>query len=351
MKKVLMFIGGRSNYGRLYQLAKTLHEHPDFEVYLILACSAANVKVMPLATDMPGKVVQLIEADMYHDVIENMTTTMSLVAMQISNHLLNNCYDVAICHGDRFETLGFAVACSYGDLPLVHMESGEYSGNIDNKIRWAISSLADLQLAPTQKSHDNLKAVDLFNSYFVGSPAVEYILRNKDRLKHWAGNYIMAVYNPTPSKEFEVFLDFVTEISKKTKVYWVNPNIDPGNKYIVKTMHKMENKNANIIFTKNLLLDDYLELMINCTCLIGNTSSGLKEAAALEKPYILLPGRQKNRECGENVYLASHKQVMHEIYEYIKGGSYRAAKYEGQFGNLETCNKCIDFINRFIFGG
>jgi UDP-hydrolysing UDP-N-acetyl-D-glucosamine 2-epimerase len=355
MRKVLMFIGGRSNYGRLYQLAKALHEHPDYTVCLILACSAANVNNMPKAADIPGTVVQLVEADMYHDIPENMATSMSLIGIHVSNHLLNNNYDVAICHGDRFETLGFAVACSYANLPLVHMEAGEYSGNIDNKIRWAISSLADLQLAPTKKAYHDLIKNKLYNAHFVGSPAIEYILDNRDKFEnpeqpiHPAIPYIMVVYNPTKSKEFEILVKFINKISEYIAIYWVNPNIDPGHRYIVDIMHELEND--NIVFTKNLEMDAYLELLAHCVCLVGNTSSGLKEAAALKKHYILLPGRQKDRECGPNVLVARNLQELHAHFNSVQCGGYQGIPdYDGQFGTLETCGKCIEYIDILLKG-
>jgi GDP/UDP-N,N'-diacetylbacillosamine 2-epimerase (hydrolysing) len=342
--KVLVFIGSRSNYGRLHQLILGLQE--TYDVSICLACTAVGLH-LPIYIEKLIK--QVIRADMLTDTLDNMTTTMSLVAIQVQNHLVNNTYDLAICHGDRFETLGFAVACSFSDLPLVHMEAGEYSGNIDDKIRWAITSLASLHLAPTINAMSNLggRTGGRTRPVFVGSPAVEYVLRNKNCFKkRKVEDYILVVYNPTDSGELNILLEFL-EIIREMDIHWINPNIDPGNKHIARMIHIFTERDKRVTFFKNLPLDEYLTEMANCQFIIGNSSSGIKEAAALEKQYFLFPNRQANREMDKNVTVVKTLDDVLEAYEDFVDGKY-CFEYTGLFGNKDVTAKCLLAIDRFL---
>lgn len=344
MRKALIFIGSRSNYGRLYQLICRMAK--EYKVSLCLACTGVDLK-LPLY--MEELVAVKIRADMRSDTDCNMSTTMSLVALQVQNFLVNNYFDVAVCHGDRFETLGFAVACSFAKIPLVHMEAGEYSGNIDNKIRWAISALADLQLAPTWVSNSNLKDLGIGKNYFVGSPAVEYIKRNIGKFyKRVQRKYVLVLYHPTDSKELNVLLKFL-DLIQDEYVIWVNPNIDPGNKGIVEKIREFEKKHKfNFKFEKNLPLDEYLTRLANCKFLIGNTSSGIKEAAVLEKWYIMFDNRQQNRECDNNVIKVKTLDDVTEAYEEILDKDRVPYEYKGLFGDCTVTKLCLEYINELV---
>jgi UDP-hydrolysing UDP-N-acetyl-D-glucosamine 2-epimerase len=287
-----------------------------------------------------------IRADMRSDTDCNMTVTSALVQLQVQNYLVNNYFDVSLCHGDRFETLGFAVACSFANVPLVHMEAGELSGNVDNKIRWAITSLADLHLSPSWNSNFALK--DFIGEHrFVGSPAVEYILRNKKMFfKRWSKRYILVVYNPTDSKELGVLLKFLDIVQED--VVWINPNIDPGNKGIVRKVRRFEETHKNVKFEKNLTMDDYLTRMANCKCLIGNTSSGIKEAAALEKWYLMFPHRQENREVDGNVIVVQTLDDVIKAYESMPGLNQTPFEYRGLFGDQTVTESVIQYIKELL---
>jgi len=355
MKNIIIFIGSRSNYGRLYPLIKGLMEKNVYHITLIKACTGMLVEFEEEILKHPKVNIINIEADMYNDTTNNMAMTVSLVAIQMSNIYKNNHYDTAIVHGDRFETLGFAIATSLQNIPMVHMEAGEYSGNIDNKIRWAISCLADMQLTPTVTSNKKLSTISLFNSHFVGSPEVEYVLKNKERFendKTYIGPYVVVNYNPTTNKkELEGLLNFITMTIKESciKVYWLNPNLDPGNKDIVKFIHRIESswRSKKFHFVKNLEMDNYLSLLANSICLIGNASSGLKECAALGIPYLLYNTRQQNREKDNNtIVLKSHNHLKKEFMKCYRNKT--KYLYNGLFGNDSVVDKSINKINSLL---
>lgn len=342
MRRVLVFVGSRSNFGRLHQLILGLKD--VYDVSICLACTAVDIQLPIYIREMTK---QIIRADMFNDTSDNMTTTTALVQLQVQNHLLNNYYDFSICHGDRFETLGFAIACAFAKVPLVHMEAGEYSGNIDDSIRWAITALSGLHLAPSAKSVENLGGRN--NPFFTGSPAVEYALRNKSRFtKRPARRYALVLYHPTDSKELNILIDFLESI-KETEIHWVNPNIDPGNKAISRKIHKFTESRGDVRFFKNLPLDDYLRELANCNFLVGNTSSGFKEAAALNKIYFLLPNRQINREMDSNVVVCKTLDDLNYAYEKLCNDEYYY-EYNGLFGHKDVTIRCLDAIEDFIGG-
>ena len=89
---------------------------------------------------------------------------------------------------DRHEVLGPAIAASYQNIPLVHIQGGELSGNIDNKVRYAISSLADLHFPATNQSCLNLINMGIAKEQIIysGCPSIDLAIdaiKNEDKFK------------------------------------------------------------------------------------------------------------------------------------------------------------------------
>jgi GDP/UDP-N,N'-diacetylbacillosamine 2-epimerase (hydrolysing) len=344
MKKIVIFVGSRANHGRLISLIKALEE--EFNVYIIGACTLDKVE-HSLATNL------YIHADMYDDIPGNKATTISLVAITATTWLMGKGIDLAIVHGDRFECLGFAIAVNANGIPLIHMEAGEIT-NIDNDVRWAISALSKYHLCPTVMSTNRmLSPTGLYNPYFVGSPIVDYIKQRNFKSKK--PHHILILYNPVTNKEFFGFSEYIEDLIlaySNTLFKWVNPNIDPGNREIVRKMHQIEKSYRKLEFLKNLNQDDYLQLITDSIFMTGNTSSGIKEGYVLGVPFLMYGTRQGNREVFANTqsfytkssilkeaksYLTHYKQNSREL-------ELNRVAYKGELGKGNCVKKVIEFI-------
>lgn len=337
MKRVCMFIGSRANYGRLYPLIKELNNY----VKLDIITSYYNMQ----DSWVQNLVVLKVDSLFFYDTTNNTVQNASMLASQISTYF-NSVpkYDLAIVHGDRFENLGFAVAASYNHIPLLHTEGGEESGNIDDKVRYAITALSDYHLVTTENCAKRIIWKD--NVHVVGSLALDMVREAQalTGLPDYEDGYYLVMYNPCPEDKFKEFYNAIVDLAFYDRVIWVNPNIDPGYKNILKQVHSCQ----TIEFIKDLNANNFLRMLAGCKMLIGNTSAGIKEGAFLGVPYILVGNRQKGREVDKNV-----KKVECNTNDILKAVSeqehikYRCYK-ETIFGNGYAARKAMHIIKEIL---
>jgi UDP-hydrolysing UDP-N-acetyl-D-glucosamine 2-epimerase len=340
--RIGIFVGSRANYGRLKSVILEFKKHQDMEVFILGACTLNQVK-HDLEVDM------YIQADMYSTTEANRAITIGLVTMQSANWLTSKKIDVAICHGDRFETIGFALAAKMANVKLAHLEAGEIS-NVDNNNRWIISTFADIHLCPTINSVERMADSKFmkYNPIFVGSPVVDFI-RSK-RLTGQKEDLIVIMYNPV---DFGEFLVFTKEIKKLLRTYkdfkfiWINPNIDPGNKEILGILkNEIIGKFDNLEFQKNLSPDKFISLLNKSIALVGNTSAGIKEAYVLGLKYFLYGYRQGNREIFENTEHA-YKDLATKLSIFLnayKRNGLDPIEYRGELGMGDTARNIVSLI-------
>lgn len=333
---ILIFIGSRANFGRLKPvIAELIKNNIKFGIV------QGSYKLPEYGEYVVLKVDNLL----YYDTTYNSVTSMSLVAQNITNYL-SNCNrlpNLALVHGDRYENLGFAIACSYNGIKLLHTEGGEVSGNIDNKIRYAITALADIHCTVSKRSSRVLESIGYHKHvYNVGSVAIDHV-KSMDFTNVKKMGYILVLYNPCDKDNFKAFLDAILELSRIYEIKWVNPNIDPGYKKICKNIHR-----HNITFVKNLTPQQYYTLMYSSYLMIGNTSSGIKEGAYLEIPYVLVGNRQKNRETSTNVFLTecNYKQIRNAVTFYMSRSC--GIEYDNIFGSGDASRKIVDVIKGYL---
>ena len=149
----------RASYSRIRAALKQVHLDPENE--LIVLCSASAV------LDRFGKVSELIKQDGFTIDQELFTLTegndplcMAITAANTisytSQALSRIKPDVVVTIADRYETIGTAIASAYLSIPLVHIQGGEITGNIDEKTRYACSKLADIHLVSNNPAAQRL---------------------------------------------------------------------------------------------------------------------------------------------------------------------------------------------------
>ena len=145
-RKIAVVITARPSYSRVKTAIQAIKEHPKLELQLIIAASAL--------LDRYGSAVNYIEKDGFEiaakvfNVLEgeNLTAaakTTGIGILELSTVFDNLKPDIVVTVADRFETMATAIAASYMNIPLAHIQGGEVTGNIDEKVRHAITKLAD----------------------------------------------------------------------------------------------------------------------------------------------------------------------------------------------------------------
>ena len=297
-----------------------------------------------------------------------MTKSAGLTIVELSNIFKKIKPDVAVVLADRFENLPVAICASYMNIPLAHIQGGEVTGSIDEKVRHSITKLSDIHFASTERSKkyiinmgENKKKV--FNT---GCPSIDIAknidmkMDNKFFDKIGVGNkikrgdkYIVILQHPVTTEimstkaqidETIKSVKFICE-KEKIKALWFWPNVDAGTDVISKRLRSFrENYNPNYItFIKNLSPEKYLKILYNSHCFIGNSSSGIREGSFLGIPYVNIGNRQKNREKGKNVIDVGYdsEEIIKAVKTQIKKKRYKRETIYGKGNSSNLISKYL----------
>jgi len=327
-RKIAVVVTARPSYSRIKTALRAIQQHPELELQLIVAASAL--------LDRYGSAVDYIRNDGFEiaakvfNVLEgeNLTAaakTTGIGILELSTVFDNLKPDIVVTVADRFETMATAISAAYMNIPLAHVQGGEVTGNIDEKVRHSITKLADYHFVA---SEDAMKRVLKLgeNPEFVfntGCPSIDLAAEvmqspalNFDPYTKYGGvgtkpdlsnGYVVVMQHPVTNEytesraHVEETLAAVKGIEKPVLWFW--PNVDAGadgTSSGIRAFRELH-KPQHMHFFKNMEGEDFLRLLINSDCLIGNSSVGIRECAYLGVPVINVGTRQHGRARGPNV--------------------------------------------------
>ena len=339
-RKVCVVITARPSYSRIKTALLAINNHPDLELQLVVAASAL--------LDRYGTAVNYIEADGFniaarvYMVMEgenpaSMAKTTGLGLLELATVFDNLKPDVVVTVADRYETLATAVAASYMNIPLAHIQGGEVTGSIDEKVRHAVTKLADLHLVSTQCAAERVTKMgeEPRKIFVTGCPSIDLAAEilpdpslNFNPFEKYGGvgnlheltnGYLVVMQHPVTTehtlarKQIYESLEAVHKMNMPTLWFW--SNVDAGADGTSNGIRSFREtvKPQNIHFFKNMSPTDFLRLLYNSKCLIGNSSVGIRECSFLGIPVVNIGTRQTGRERGANVLDVGYSRV--EIYE------------------------------------
>jgi UDP-hydrolysing UDP-N-acetyl-D-glucosamine 2-epimerase len=358
MRKICVVITARASYARIKTVLEAVKSHSDLELQLIVAASALLERY--------GPVIDVIRADGFepnavaHMVIEgeNLVTTAKstgLGLVELATAFDNLKPDLVISIADRYETIATAIAASYLNIPVAHVQGGEVTGSIDEKVRHAVTKLANLHFVSNELAAERVVRMgeDPETVFVTGCASVDLAARvlsegmdGFDPFERYAGvghqfdprqGYLVVMQHPVTT-EYEDSLDQITEtltaIEKLAHpTFWFWPNVDAGSDRISKGIrHFRETHDIPFIyFFKNLSPEDFLRLLIGAKCLVGNSSVGIREASFLGVPTVNIGNRQIGRDRGPNVidtgYFAG--AITDAIKKHLANGKYTSSALYG----------------------
>lgn len=374
-----MAITARPSYSRIRSALVELERDPSVDLSIL--CSGSSL------LDRYGRVVDLIKADGFNVCEEiytyvegnepiNMAMTVSATISQTSAALKRMNPDFVVSIADRYETLGTAVSASYLGVPLIHIQGGEITGNIDEKVRHAVSKLADYHLVANANARNRLiKMGEHPDTVFdTGCPSIDIAnaAQNLDYSEvrdavNFSGvgaeidldkPFLVMLQHPDTDSHESAFdqvqatLDAVMVIDMPTLIFW--PNVDAGSDAVSKCLRVNRERKSleNVRFIKNLEGHIFLRLLMQAQALIGNSSVGLRECAYLGVPTVNIGNRQNGRDRAENVIdvHTSSKAIERAARLQIEHGKYpRSHLYGSGQAGLQIA-QTISGLNRVIKG-
>jgi UDP-hydrolysing UDP-N-acetyl-D-glucosamine 2-epimerase len=327
-RKICVVVTARPSYSRVKTVLRAILNNPDLELQLVVAASAL--------LDRYGTAVNYIERDGFpiaarvYMVLEGenpaaMAKTTGLGMLELATVFDNLKPDIVVTIADRFETLATAVAASYMNIPVAHIQGGEVTGSIDEKVRHAVTKLADIHLVATKKAGERVGRMGEEDRkvYVTGCPSIDLAAEmgadpalNFNPFERYGGvgdlhqvlnGYLVVMQHPVTTEHEQArqhvteTLHAVHEINMPTLWFW--PNVDAGSDGTSNGIRSFREryKPENIHFFKNMEPTDFLRLLYSSKCLVGNSSVGIRECSYLGVPVVNIGTRQTGRERGKNV--------------------------------------------------
>lgn len=315
MKKILFLTGTRADYGKIKSLMKKVDESNDFELFVFITGMHMLSKY--------GGTYREIEKDGFKNIYkhinqkssssEQMDLILGNTITGLSNYISEINPDLIVVHGDRLEALAGAIVGAFNNIKIMHIEGGEVSGTIDESIRHSITKLSHFHLVANEEAKKRIVQLgEKESSTFVfGSPDIDIMYSDnlptmnqiKDRYNLEFENYSILMYHPVTTEIEKIShnvknLINAIEVSKRNYVV-IYPNNDNGSDIILNEYKKID-ENKRIKVFPSMRFEAFLTLLKNCDFIIGNSSSGIREASVYGKIAIDLGNRQKGR-YDENV--------------------------------------------------
>ena len=321
MKKILAITGIRSDYDLMSCLYRLLRDEPSVDFRLLVGGAHMSRTY--------GRTLDLIEADRINTLLcveslidgDNTAArlkTASIMLQGVIDVVANWSPDLIIYAGDREETWIGAMLGTYLEIPTIHFYGGDHTrtGHIDNPVRHAVSKLSTAHFVATVEHRDRLIEIGESPSriFITGSLALDNFIEHKsmplsflcDRLgvSLPPDRYAIMLFHPDPSEK-ELAPKYTRNIIEAILdeglfVCIGYPNTDPANRSIINTIKSFRN-NERVYIYKNMGRDDFIALYKHARFIIGNSSSGIMEAASVPIPAINIGLRQRGRRAGENV--------------------------------------------------
>lgn len=350
-KRTICFpITSRIHWARQKRLLGVLNEHPEIDLKIVVAGSILLEKYgerfLP-EIEASGLVI----TDTLHNVVEGgnhvtMAKTAGLTALEITNTLYKLKPDIVVIRGDRFEMLAIAMVAAYLNIPIAHIEGGDLSGTIDESVRHAITKLSHIHFVTNEDSRKRVIQMgeNPERVHNVGSLDIEFAVgvRKKisSRLVNQMGTgsrldlskpFLMVVQHPVTTeadnrKHLETTLSAVSDLGMQTLWFW--PNSDAGTNEMAKAIRVFREgaraQKTPIHFITDLLPEGFVGLLKKTACLVGNSSSGIKEASYFGTPVVNIGTRQQGRLRGPNVVDVGYDKaaISAAIKKQIQHGSY-----------------------------
>lgn len=377
-RKICIVITSRGNYAKMKSVIASILERDDLELQIIVAGGAV--------LDRYGNIARTMEANWGPEIIDRrihylvegedavaMAKSAAMATNEFATAFENMRPDVVIVIADRYECLPIAMVASYMNIPVAHVEGGEVSGSIDESIRHAITKLAHLHFPATRDAAARIRRMgeEEHTIKVVGATSLDVIAAldlsdlsdvvqaQKDGkgvgpVLDLDQPYLVVIQHPVTT-EYNANFQHVNETIEAVHdiampVIWLWPNMDAGADGVSKALRVWrENKRpAFLHMFKALPIELYAPLLHNAACLIGNSSSGIRESAFMGTPTVNVGTRQGGRERGHNVIDVDYdrRQIQDAVRRQIAHGRYAP---DHLYGDGQSGKRIVEELAVFDF--
>ena len=308
-RKIVFLTGTRADYGKLKSLIRILADSADFEPYVF----ATGMHMLPKY----GSTYMEIEKDGFphlekfvnQDSVNLMDETLARTIQGFRAYVAKLCPDAIVVHGDRLEALAGAIVGAFNNIKVMHVEGGEVSGTIDESIRHAVSKFAHYHFVANEDAKRRLMQLgepacniivfgspDIDVMYSASLPSIESV---KDHYDIEFDRYSICLYHPVTTEldcleaHVAAFADALVASGRNYVVIY--PNNDAGSDIVLKAYNNKLAGNAAFRLFPSVKFEAFLSLLKHSDMIVGNSSSGIREASVYGIPAVDVGTRQEGR--------------------------------------------------------
>jgi GDP/UDP-N,N'-diacetylbacillosamine 2-epimerase (hydrolysing) len=337
VRRVCYVTGSRADWGLMESSLKKIQAHP--ELYLEICVTGQHLvqkygftisdieaSELPIAAKIPVRLDGAGGEVMAHAIADELTG--------ITKFFESNRPDVLLILGDRGEMLAAALSAIHLNIPVVHLHGGEFSGTVDDAVRHAISKLSHYHFTATDGAKNTLTCMGESPEriYVTGAPGLDGLMEHhypsREALCETWG---LVTQKPILLMLFHPVIQEISEATQQTRallealaeldvqVLCFSPNSDAGGKEIEEVIDDFCTQ-PQFRKVTHMKRQEYLSWLSNADLLVGNSSSGIIEAASFNLPVLDIGTRQKNRERSANVVnVIAHKNNILEAVRNLIG--------------------------------
>lgn len=363
--KIGLLTSSQAEYGAYQPLLKELSEEKGIDLTIIAFGMHLKEKfghsIDHIKKDKFGS-IDIIEGLSSKDSPKDIVASYGKIIQNFSKYWELNNYDYVIAYGDRFEMSAAVQSGIPFEIKFIHLHGGEITkGAIDNIYRDQITLASQTHFVVTNKYFN--RVAKIVNSkkkiYNFGSLSLDGVRRME--LPKWSEvckkfgitngkDFLLITFHPeTIGKEknarfSKIIYDTLEEIILKNNIIVTLPNADTfADTYRLKMLNLKKKYPEKVSLVENFGRKNYFSAIKNCVMLIGNSSSGIYEAATFKKHVINVGDRQKGRLKNKNVHdtIFDKKQIINQFEKVGKLGAYKG---ENIFERKNTAKKMLEVI-------
>ena len=318
-RRIAVVTTSRADYSHLYWPLFDLKQHPDVELGVIALGAHLSPEFGNTVSEIEKDgfpIIARIECLLSSDTDTGMAKTIGLATLSLADTLSAWRPDLLLLIADRYEMLAPASVALALRIPIAHIEGGEVSqGAIDDAVRNALTKLAHIHFTSTELARRRVIAMgeEPWRVHRAGAPSLDHLRRSsllsrealEQRLDiNLQSPTLLVAYHPVTihretTQEAEALFTALHRINGQ--VLFVYPNSDAGSRQLIERTQAFEATSANTQIFVNLDAVTYWSLLQYVNVLIGNSSSGIMEAASYALPTVNVGMRQQGRERAPNV--------------------------------------------------
>jgi UDP-hydrolysing UDP-N-acetyl-D-glucosamine 2-epimerase len=318
-RKIAVITTSRADYGHLYWPLRDLSEHENVDLKIIALGSHLSPEFGNTFQEIVNDgftIDSRIECLLSSDTDVGMAKTIGIATLSLADVLGRMRPDLLLLIADRYEMLAPASVALALRIPIAHIEGGEVSeGAIDNAVRNALTKMSHIHFTSTHAARERVIAMgeEQWRVHRAGAPSLDHlrrrILLSREQVEEQLAlnlgmATILVVYHPmTIARDTLQEADalFAALENLTDQILFCYPNADAGSRALIdRTKSFISHRRHGKIFT-NLDPTTYLSLLRQVDMLVGNSSSGIMEAASFSLPTVNVGLRQQGRERAHNV--------------------------------------------------